>query len=338
MRVLFSILLFICIISACERAPDELVTISGMTMGTTYSIKLMLGKNISDKDRIHADIESILTDVNQSMSTYIPDSELSLLNQSGSNDWQLISDDLYGVMLHANHVSITTNGAFDVTVGPLVNIWGFGPDPYTQEIPQESLLHETKQHTGYKKIELDLLANRILKSDPAIYIDLSGIAKGFAVDKIALYLDKNNIQNYLVEIGGELIGKGVNANQQAWQIGIEQANVFERSVQRIVNLNNMAMATSGDYRNYFEKDGVRYSHTIDPITGKPINHNLASVTVLDKSTMHADAMATAFMVLGTEKTHRLANELGLAVYTLSKTQTGFEERYNDSFKPYLSSQ
>lgn len=338
MRTLLPILLLICIISACQRAPDKIFSISGMTMGTTYSVKLLPQKNILDKTAVHADIEQILADINQSMSTYIPDSELSLLNQSNVSDWQNLSDDLYSVIEHANSVSVITNGAFDVTVGPLVNLWGFGPDPFTHEIPDEALLQETKKHTGYEKIVIDLLSNRISKSDPNIYIDLSGIAKGYAVDKIASYLDKNNIQNYLVEIGGELIGKGLNANHQAWQIGIEQAKSLERSVQRIVSLNNMAMATSGDYRNYFEKAGVRYSHTIDSATGKPINHNLASVTVLNESTMHADAMATAFMVLGTEKTHALANKLGIAVYTLSKTATGFEERYNGYFKSYLSNE
>jgi thiamine biosynthesis lipoprotein len=338
MRTLLPILLLICINSACQRAPDKVSSLTGLTMGTTYSVKLILHDNNIDKNRIKTDIEAILADINQKMSTYIPESELSLLNQTNVSDWQDLSDDLYAVIGHANNVSVITNGAFDITVGSLVNLWGFGPDPFTHEIPDESLLQATKQHTGYEKIVIDLLSNRISKSDPNIYIDLSGIAKGFAVDKIGLYLDKNNIQNYLVEIGGELIGKGLNANQQAWQIGIEQATPLERSVQRIVNLTNMAMATSGDYRNYFEKNGVRYSHTIDPVTGKPIKHNLASVTVLDKSTMHADAMATAFMVLGTEKTHALADKSGIAVYTLSKTETGFEERYNDYFKPYLSNE
>lgn len=338
MRPLYSAFIFICIISACQTAPDKLYTISGLTMGTTYSIKLIPQNNFIDEEAIHVDIEQILADINQSMSTYIADSELSLLNQSTASGWQNLSDDLYSVIEHANNVSLITNGAFDVTVGPLVNLWGFGPgvDPYIREIPSDSKLQSIKQHTGYKKIKLESSSKQISKFDPDIYIDLSGIAKGFAVDKIARYLDKQNIQNYLVEIGGELIGKGLNLNQQAWQIGIEQPKSLERSVQRIVALNNIAMATSGDYRNYFEKDGIRYSHTIDPATGKPIIHNLASVTVLAKSSMHADALATAFMVLGTDKTHTLANKLGIAVYTLSKSTIGFEERYNSQFNPYLS--
>ena len=336
MRTHLFILIFIGTLSACQREPSESLIITGLTMGTSYSIKLIPEEKSIDEKTIHVDIEQILVDINQSMSTYISDSELSLLNQSNTSDWQDLSDNLYFVIAHANHVSLITNGAFDVSVGPLVNLWGFGPDPFTREVPERSTIESTKQHSGYQKILFEHASKKISKSDPALYIDLSGIAKGFAVDKIAGYLDKQGFKNYLVEIGGELIGKGVNANRQAWQIGIAQANPLDRSIQRIVSLNNIGMATSGDYLNYFEKEGVRYSHTINPATGKPINHKLASVTVLDKSTMHADALATAFMVLGTEKTHTLANKLGIAVYTLSKTETGFKERYNDVFKSYLS--
>lgn len=218
----------------------------------------------------------------------------------------------------------------------MVNLWGFGPDPFTRQIPSDTVIQSIKQQTGYKRLTFDKPSSQIAKSDPAITIDLSGIAKGYAVDQIARYLDNQHFQDYLVEIGGELIGKGTNPNQHVWQIGIEQVNPLQRSVQRIINLKDLAMATSGDYRNYFEKDGLRYSHAIDPVTGKPINHTLASVTVLDKSAMHADALATAFMVLGAEKTLSLANEGKIPVFTIIKTRTGFEERYNDYFKLYIS--
>jgi FAD:protein FMN transferase len=331
-------LLLLCIIGACERAPDKLVGISGQTMGTTYTVKWLPIENGDNKSEIQNNIESILTGINQSMSTYISDSELSLLNQAEADSWLAISDDLYTVISHAIQISVFTNGAFDITVGPLVNLWGFGPDPFSYEIPDESVLEKTKQYTGYENLIIDLLSNKVSKTHRSVTIDLSGIAKGFAVDKIAQYLDQQHIQNYLIEIGGELKAKGQNAERQAWQIGIEQPESTSRSIQRIINLQSAAMATSGDYRNYFEKDGIRYSHTIDPATGKPITHNLASVTVIDKSAIHADAMATAFMVLGREKTYKLADNLGLAVYTLSKTEFGFEEKYNEYFKSYLSSE
>ena len=337
MRIIFSAIIFICIISACQqRIPDKLITITGLTMGTTYSVKFKVSGNELDKNKIHTDLEQILSDINQSMSTYINDSELSRFNRSRDNHPQVLSDDLYRVIAHANHVSIISNGAFDVTVGALVNLWGFGPDPLDHEIPANNAIDAIKRHIGFDKLVFDDHNKSIAKTDPAIYVDLSGIAKGFAVDKLADYLDSLMVTNYLVEIGGELTGKGFNPENKPWQIGIEQAKPLERAVQRIIRLNNIAMATSGDYRNYFEQDGVRYSHTINPVSGKPIKHNLASVTVIDKSTMHADAMATAFMVLGPDKTIDLANKLNMPVYMIIKTENGFDERYNDSFKPYLS--
>lgn len=336
MRFFFLIIILLISISACQWQNKALITISGLTMGTTYSVKIV-PKNIDiDKSIIHTNIDNILTGINQSMSTYIDDSELSRFNQSKISDWQTLSEDLYSVIEHANKVSLISNGAFDITVGPLVNLWGFGPDPYTRAIPTDQVIKSIKQHTGFEKLSFNKSTHQISKSDPDITIDLSGIAKGFAVDKIANYLDRQNFQNYLVEIGGELIGKGTNATQHAWRIGIERPTPLKRSIQRIIKIKDLAMATSGDYRNYFEKDGVRYSHTIDPETGKPVNHRLASVTVLSKSTMNADALATAFMVLGTDKAISLANKLGIAVYTIIKTDTGFDERYNDYFKPYLS--
>ena len=305
-------------------------------MGTTYSVKLKVRGNKLNKNKIHTDLDQILSDINQSMSTYISNSELSRFNQSRDTGPHVLSDDLYQVIRHANDVSVISNGAFDVTVGALVNLWGFGPGPLDHKIPAESTIDDIKRHIGYDKLVFNDQNKSIRKTDPAIYVDLSGIAKGFAVDKVAYYLDSLKVPDYLVEIGGELIGKGFNGEDKPWQIGIEQARPLERAVQRIINLDNIAMATSGDYRNYFEQDGVRYSHTIDPVSGKPIKHNLASVTVIDKSTMHADAMATAFMVLGPDKTIGLANKLNMPVYMIIKTENGFDERYNDVFKAYLS--
>ncbi len=305
-------------------------------MGTSYSVKIVPAGVTTDRNEILSHIETILADINQSMSTYINDSELSRFNRSKNTDWHNLSDDLTLVIEHGNQVSLVTNGAFDITVGPLVNLWGFGPDPFNREIPTDSVIRAVMQHLGFNKLVFDNASHRIAKTDPEVTIDLSGIAKGFAVDKIAQYLDEYGFKHYLVEIGGELIAKGTNTKQIPWQIGIEQAKPLNRSVQRIVGLDNVAMATSGDYRNYFEKDGIRYSHTIDPATGKPINHTLAAVTVLHPSAMHADALATAFMVSGPEKSLSLANQLGVAIYMIIKTQSGFEERYNEIFKPYLT--
>ena len=332
MRILIIIFLMIGI-GACQSNNYKILLINGLTMGTTYSIKIKTANAAVNKEKIRADIEKILLEINQKMSTYIVDSELSVINFSNSLDSNLISDDLFKVISHANTISKTTNGAFDITVGPLVNLWGFGPNKSENKIPSNEEIELIKKNIGYKKIYLNKETTSIKKLHPDLYVDLSGIAKGFAVDKIALYLNSYNLENYLVEIGGELIAKGTNEDNEVWQIGIENPN---NNLAKIIGLKDIAMATSGDYRNYFEKNGVRYSHTINPNTGKPIKHKLASVTVLDKTAMNADALATAFMVLGPAKTIELANELKIGVYLIIKNDENFYEEYNEYFEPFIS--
>ena len=332
MRILIIIFLIIGT-GACQNNNYKIVLINGLTMGTTYSIKIKTADAVVNQEKIRADIEKILLEINQKMSTYIVDSELSVINFSNSLDSNLISDDLFKVISHANTISKTTNGAFDITVGPLVNLWGFGPNKSENKIPSNEEIELIKKNIGYKKIYLNKETTSIKKLHPDLYVDLSGIAKGFAVDKIALYLNSYNLENYLVEIGGELIAKGTNEDNEVWQIGIENPN---NNLAKIIGLKDIAMATSGDYRNYFEKNGVRYSHTINPNTGKPIKHKLASVTVLDKTAMNADALATAFMVLGPAKTIELANELKIGVYLIIKNDENFYEEYNEYFEPFIS--
>ncbi len=336
MRIFILTIFLIIGISACQKTSYEILVLNGLTMGTTYSVKINADNAFVEKNKISNDIDEILSEINQSMSTYIKESELSNINYSTISDWQSISDDLFEVINHAINVSLKTNGAFDITIAPLVNLWGFGPDKLQNKIPTDEIIELTKKNTGYKKISIDKSLKMISKLEPNLHIDLSGIAKGFAVDKIARYLDKRGFKNYLVEIGGELIGKGLNKDKEIWQIGIDNPNNNSDRIKRIIQLEDMAMATSGNYMNYFEKDGIRYSHTINPVTGRPIKHKLASVTVLDSSTMNADALATAFMVLGPEKALSLANNLEIALYLIIKNGERFEEKYNDYFMPYLS--
>ena len=209
---------------ACQNNNYKIVLINGLTMGTTYSIKIKTADAVVNQEKIRADIEKILLEINQKMSTYIVDSELSVINFSNSLDSNLISDDLFKVISHANTISKTTNGAFDITVGPLVNLWGFGPNKSENKIPSNEEIELIKKNIGYKKIYLNKETTSIKKLHPDLYVDLSGIAKGFAVDKIALYLNSYNLENYLVEIGGELIAKGTNEDNEVWQIGIENPN------------------------------------------------------------------------------------------------------------------
>ncbi len=337
MRLLLIFISAASMLVACADQPvSKSLSISGQTMGTTYSITYQPIPDGPERHLLSGEIETILAEINQSMSTYSDDSELSRFNQADTGADIALSKELFQVINHAVGISQLTGGAFDITVGPLVNLWGFGPEPVQRQLPSETELLMLMQYTGYEKLHIESGNRIVTKSIDNMYVDLSGIAKGYAVDRLAQHMDTHDIQHYLIDIGGELLGKGLNDSNKPWQIGIEQARPLSRDIQRIVSLNNNAMATSGDYRNYYERDGVRYSHTIDPQTGKPITHALASVTVLHESCMHADAMATAFMIMGPDATLELANQQQLPVYLIVKSENGFVERYNDLFSAYLS--
>jgi len=301
-------------------------------MGTTYTIKLNISETKIDRPTISTEIYHRLDEINSQMSTYMETSTLSLFNQSNTQDWKEIPPELYAVIEEALRINKLSYGAFDITIGPVVNLWGFGPEAQLEIIPEESTIKETLDNVGSQKIHLREQPYAIRKDKPDLYIDLSAIAKGYAVDVIADYLDKLSINNYMVEIGGEIKTRGVNPDNKIWQIGIEKPLNDQRSVQTIITLKNTAMATSGDYRNYFEENGNRYSHTIDPSTGKPITHKLASVTVLHPSTMTADAMATALLVLGPERGFELAVMENLAVMFIVRDKDNFIEIMTPQFQ------
>lgn len=323
---------FLFVLSGCTEPEANAVSLSGLTMGTTWSVEIAGAK--ADRQQLNHDINAILDDINGKMSTYLPDSELSRLNQATDREWKPLSKDLYRVITEALHITHETGGAFDITIGPVVNLWGFGPEKHTT-IPTDADIAATLNKTGIDKIELRSSPPALKKFDPGVYLDLSAIAKGYAVDRIAGYLEQARFKNYMVEIGGEIRARGKNAQGNAWRIGIEKPVADQRTVERIIHLNNFSMATSGDYRNYFEQDSVRYSHTIDPRTGRPITHKLASVSVLHASAMTADALATGLLVLGPEKGFELAQQRGLAAFFIIKNDNGFADTYTDAFNAFL---
>ncbi len=325
---------------ACDKpqSDEKLLIIDGLTMGTSYTIKINEKLIAAETKQITDGINSILNDVNQKMSTYITDSELSHINQARTSDWIMISDELYTVVKSAIEIGQLTNGAFDITVGPVVNLWGFGPENRPEQVPAESDIQQALQQTGYHYLQLMASPTAIKKGRNAAYLDLSGIAKGRAVDRIANYLQQHHYRNFMVDIGGELSAKGINKDGISWRIGIEKPVTKQRIVQRIIRLDNISMATSGDYRNYFEQNGLRYSHTIDPKTGRPITHKLASVTVLHPSTMVADALATGLLVMGPTAGYELAEKQNIAALFITGSETLFNERYTEAFKTYLVEQ
>ncbi|WP_297792265.1 FAD:protein FMN transferase [uncultured Marinobacter sp.] len=324
-------------LAGCSFEPEEKVwEIAGPVFGTQYHINVVLTDNESRLETLGSGIEQVLEDVDASMSTWREDSELSQLNRrEDQSNWIELSEPLYEVLATATQVSSLTNGAFDVTIGPVVNLWGFGPEARPDMVPEEGELKSRLDATGYENIELrpDPPAFR---SHRRQYIDLSAIAKGYGVDAVARYLEEAGVDAYLVEIGGEVRVNGRKPNGDAWRLAIEQPVSERRQINRVVALDQQAMATSGDYRNYYESEGRRYSHTIDPETGKPIRHNLASVTVIADSTMLADALATGFNVMGYERAQALATRENIAAYFIVRSDDGFETHYTPAFTAYLT--
>ncbi|HEJ9067890.1 TPA: FAD:protein FMN transferase [Serratia marcescens] len=313
----------------------EQVDLTGKTMGTSYSIRYVAGDNTPSAREMQAEIDKRLEQVNDQMSTYRPDSELSRFNASRDIDRPFpVSPATAEVVREALRINRVTDGALDVTVGPLVNLWGFGPEGRPDKVPSEAELEHRRAWTGADKLAVQ--GSALVKSIPELYVDLSSIAKGYGVDVVAEYLQSQHVKDYMVDIGGEVRTRGHNGEQKPWRIAIERPTTgAQQQAQLVIQPGEMSIATSGDYRNYFEQDGVRYSHTIDPITGRPIHHRLVSITVLSPTCMTADGLSTGLNVMGPERGMALANLLGIPVFMIVKTADGFEERYSDAFRPYL---
>lgn len=324
-----------CLLFGCAEEAKDHLSISGHTMGTTYSIKI--SEQVSEKDTLalQAEINSLLITVNKVFSTYLPDSEISIFNKSRSIEWEKQSPDFIGLLSEAMDINYKTDGAYDVTVGPLVNLWGFGPSFTDDNIPLQNEIDRALQKIGSGKLSIDFDQNLLKKSQSNLYIDFSSIAKGYGVDEVSDLLSSKGYKNYLVEIGGELRVKGLNSSNLHWKIAIEKPDVSKRVIQKVLNLTDVALATSGDYRNYFDYEGQRYSHTINPITGWPVKHNLVSVTVLAATSMKADAWATALMVLGAEKGYDSAIKNELSVLFIVMNNNKLEEIVTPDFKAYI---
>lgn len=327
---LLAILFLLVSISGCQDKPQDIKAYQGITMGTTFTVKWVPNQQESVDTNA---INQALVDVNQAMSTYIDDSELSIINRLPANSSVELSAQLHEILVKAEEISRKSSGAFDVTVGPLVNLWGFGPDGRIIKAPAQDQIDAIREKIGFEFLQLNKLE---LTKHKESYIDLSAIAKGYGVDLIATLLESNGISSYLVEIGGELRAKGVKPDGSNWKIAIESPSAgFDRAIQKVIAVKDVGIATSGDYRNYFEEAGVRFSHTIDPNTGRPITHRLASVTVLMPTCAEADAYATAMMVMGEESAFAFAIENNIEAFFIVKTDQGFEERMTPGFNHYL---
>ena len=306
--------LFVVVLFAVQswRSQARLPTwrLQGEVMGTSYTVQV-IHPTRPDPEALHAALEA----VNQRMSTYLKTSELSALNAHAAPAPFPLSPQLRLVLETAREVSAASGGAFDVTVGPLVNAWGFGPDGRVTP-PTPERVEALRAQVGYG--HLTLTPEGALKALPALYCDLSAIAKGYGVDEAARWLEAAGYTRYWVEVGGEVRARGENPDGVDWRAGVERpAGEGRRAVERVIPLHHISIATSGDYRNrYIDAQGVARSHTIDPRTGAPVTHALASVSVLHPSNMHADAWATALNVLGPDEGLKVAEAHNLAVLFL----------------------
>lgn len=287
----------------------DLCVFTGATMGTTFVVKVLAEPAIEDLNALGLAIQAAVDDVDAKMSTYKPVSELSRFNRHRSEEPFPVSPETAEVFRIALEISRQSGGAFDVTVGPLVNAWGFGPDARPATPPDDEMLARLRESVGYQHLAIDE-QNRLIKKNPDLYCDLSGVAKGYATDRAAQAIEKHGGMNYMVEVGGEIRVRGHNATGTPWRIAIEKpvTGSGRDSYQQVLSLEETALATSGDYRNYYVENGQRLSHTIDPRTGRPIAHGLASVSVLHPACAWADAYATAIMALGPEDGYAFALE------------------------------
>ncbi|SFR49432.1 thiamine biosynthesis lipoprotein [Marinobacter daqiaonensis] len=323
-------------LAGCSFEPDENIwEISGGVFGTQYHINVVLTEDRDTLDHLAQGIEETLESVDAAMSTWREDSELSRFNRlEDQSGWVEVSPELFEVLSAAQDVSERSGGAFDITIGPVVNLWGFGPEGRPEKIPPDELLSQRLATVGYRFLELDP-ERQAIRTTRVQYLDLSGIAKGYGVDAVARYLEGQGVDRYLVEIGGEVRVHGRKPDGSAWRLAVEQPVERQRQVNRVIAMDNHAMATSGDYRNYYESEGQRFSHTIDPQSGRPVDHRLASVTVIMDSTMMADAWATALNVLGYEAANRLALQENLAAYFIVREGEGFRTYHTPAFATYL---
>jgi thiamine biosynthesis lipoprotein len=303
-------------------------------MGTTYTVRVAAeSTEAASVARLEDSIDAAISSVDDHMTTY-RESEVTRFNAWRSAEPFEVSPDTREVVALALDLAARTEGALDVTIAPLVAAFGFGPS-MPAGLPAQESLDDLLPRVGYSLLRVDA-EGRLLKGHPELEIDLSAVAKGYAVDRAATALDGQGVTDYMVEIGGEVRARGRNERDEVWRIGVERPDSALRTIQRIVPLPDMAMATSGDYRQYREIEGTRISHIIDPRTARPIDHGVASATVLHPSCASADGLATAMMVLGEEGLH-LAEENGWAVLLLVRSPDGFREEASSAFAALIES-
>ncbi|HEY0209398.1 FAD:protein FMN transferase ApbE [Acerihabitans sp.] len=330
-------------LAGCDRAAApggaQVWVAEGRTMGTFYRVTLAApapGVLEGLKDSIGRQLEQD----NHELSTYQQDTVLSRFNQYAGTDPQPITASMADIVTAALRIGAKTGGAMDITVGPLVNLWGFGPDKQPKVMPDRQQIDSARARVGLRHLKLieDNQGQWLQKDLPDLYVDLSTLGEGAATDHLAALLERRGITRYLVSVGGAVISRGLSPQGEPWRVAIQRPTDKEIGAQAIVDLQGHGISTSGSYRNYYELQGKRLSHIIDPVTGRPIEHKLVSATVIAPTALEADGWDTGLMVLGSEKAQALAEREGLAVYLITRSATGFTTWMSPQFKSYLISQ
>jgi FAD:protein FMN transferase len=315
------------VLAGCAAQPHEApfsgeTLLAGETMGSAWTIKVA-GRLPAPAAELQAGAQAQFESVNQALSTYRSTSALSRFNDDRSGEWVDVDPELAAVMSYALSLGARSEGAYDVTVGPLVNLWGFGPDPATQAAPDQASIDSARAHVGWQNVEVDVVRHRARKP-PGMRVDLSSLGKGRGVDRVAQYLDGAGVSNYLIDLSGKLRAQGRNARGERWRVAVEKPGPDDpagnpRIVPEVVLLNDESVATAGDYRRFFESGGRHFSHIIDPRTGYPVNHATVSATALARDCMTADALATVYMAMLPDAALALATADGVPALLIART-------------------
>ncbi len=308
---------------------DSMESFGGPTMGSTYSIKYVRHAGLPAPADVRVQVEKILVDVDQQMSTYRSDSDIERFNALPANHCQTMPAPILELVRVGERLSSLSEGSFDLTVEPLLNLWGFGPQAREEKVPSAEALAEVKQRVGYTHLRID--GGQLCK-DAAVELDFNSIAAGYAVDMIAAKLEALGIHNYLAEATGELKAAGKKLNGSPWRIALEEPRDDQQVAQRVIAIDGYGVSTSGDYRNYFEQGGRRYSHTFDARTGAPVLHSLASVTVIHPSALMADGLSTLLLILGPERGWDYAQTHDIGAFFVIRADTGFVTRTSQAFE------
>ena len=316
-------------LSGCDSNAGRVEVLTGPTMGSTFTIKYVSNASTPAADAVGVAVQSILDEVDRQVSTYRLDSDIARFNQSPAKTCMPMPQPVLDLAQYGYELARISDGAFDLTLGPLLDLWGFGPQARDKRVPSAEEITEAKARIGYQHVRV--VGDQLCK-DADVQVEFNSIAAGYTVDRISARFSELNIDSFMIEVTGELIAKGRKPDGSAWRIALEQPLADgQRAIQRVLEIDGYGVNTSGDYRNYFEENGVRFSHTLDPQVGAPINHRLASVTVVERSALHADGLGTLLLVLGPERGLAFAEERNLAAFFVMHDGEGFATQVSSEF-------